>query len=370
MSRKSTGFFAKHSRSSAALISLGIHVVLMVVAISFVAVSVVQKKAPSFEAKTINRPRMELKKLQVPIKIRKKKMQAPKLRKNIVSRPTTKSLDIKLPELAGIKGGLGYLNDAGGLGEIGFNLDMNIFGGDKGSGNEFVGTFYDLKQTKRGKPTEMDEAGYYEVLEKFDSSWNINRLEDFFKAPKNKYCNSFMLPEMSAEAAPEAYGVADVVQPRHWVAYYKGLIAAPETGRYRFCGLGDDVLLVRINGRLVINASLTQGRVNDWDSTDKNNRKFPLAAGEMVIGSWFRLNKGRPVEMEVLFGECPGGVFFCQLLIEQEKKEYRRVVYGQETRPVLPVFKTTEIPEQLIPKMKIDPDVCTTDGPVFGILSN
>ena len=72
---KKKPFFAKHANSSAALISLGIHAVLIVVALSFVAVTVIQKDDQKFEAKPVSRPHMKLKKLQVPVRLKKKKIQ-------------------------------------------------------------------------------------------------------------------------------------------------------------------------------------------------------------------------------------------------------------------------------------------------------
>ena len=55
------GFFANHAKSSAALVSLGIHAVLIVIALSFVAVTVIQKEDKAFEAKPVSRPKMRLK---------------------------------------------------------------------------------------------------------------------------------------------------------------------------------------------------------------------------------------------------------------------------------------------------------------------
>ena len=59
---------------------------------------------------------MQLKKLQVPVNIKKKKIQKPKLRKRIVVKPKLNQTipDIKMPEISGVKGGLG--NASGGLG--------------------------------------------------------------------------------------------------------------------------------------------------------------------------------------------------------------------------------------------------------------
>jgi hypothetical protein len=125
-------FFANHAKSSAAIISLAIHAVLIVVALSFVAVTVIKKEDQKFEAKPVNRPRMAMKKLQVPVKMNKKKPK-PKLRKQITvkTKLDRKMPDIKMPEIAGMKGGLGS-GDGGSLGRaggIGFTMpEINIFG--------------------------------------------------------------------------------------------------------------------------------------------------------------------------------------------------------------------------------------------------
>ena len=83
---------SRHTKSSAALVSLGIHALLIVVALSFVAVTVIEKEEQQFEAKPVKRPVQKLRKLKVPVKNSKKKPK-PKLRKQIV----VKNLNRKTP---------------------------------------------------------------------------------------------------------------------------------------------------------------------------------------------------------------------------------------------------------------------------------
>jgi len=375
-----------------------IHAVFIVVALTFVAVQVYVKPEQTFEAKDVKRPQMKLRKLQVPVK-EQKKSQAPKLRKTIVTKTKT-NIDIAMPEIVGIKGGTGY-GTGGGLGGLGFGFDMDLFGssrrsGAEGGGNEFVGTFYDLKQTPTGEKTKLGELfateGAYGPAEDaacelissfFSSGWDPRRFDGCFKAPKLKYATAFMMPAMDASAAPKAFGVADQVEPNYWLCHYKGQIAAPETGRYRFCGIGDDVLAVRVKGKLVMDACWPNkiGRLTNWESDDDNNRKYPSIApntvegwyytdSKMVIGDWFTLRKGEPVDVEILIGEMPGGSFTAQLLIEQKDKEYKMAPYDEGERPVLPIFKTIPIDEKLLPMMRIDPDIETPKGPDFSVLKN
>ena len=365
-------FFASHAKSSAMVVSLAIHAVVIVVAILVVVAKVIVPEDPDFQVKKVKRPKMPPKKIQVPVDVKKRKPK-PRLRKRIVVNKKTFT-DIQMPEITGIKGGLGNMGGDG-LGSMGFDLDIgDLFGSNTSMGNEFTGSFYDLKQTKDGKPIEMTDGKYMDALSRFAKGWQTSRLDEFFKAPKEKYATFFMIPKMGADAAPKAYGVADVVQPKHWVAYYTGHFSAPETGRYRFCGYGDDILLVRVKKRIVLDASHQpwEGRVTNWKSDDENSRKYPMGGDHLIIGDWMKLTQGVPMEIEIFLGECPGGGFACQLMIEQKGKTYRQTPYKTATesgtRPVLPVFKTKEIPQELHGQMRINPNEVTLEGPTFGVV--
>jgi hypothetical protein len=387
-------FFAQHAKSSALVVSLVLHGVLIVVALTFVAVSVVIKSEQTFEVKEVKRPRMKLRTLQVPVK-EQKKTQAPKLRKTIVSKPKLKNMDIRMPEIVGVKGGTGY-GRSGGLGGLGFDFEMDLFGGNKrGTGNEFVGRFYDLKQTKDGRLTEIGELIakakstdyltdpdlrqalllYEDVVRRFLSGWSTGNLKNYFMAPREKFATTFIIPHINADEAPKAYGVEKQVKPTKWIALYKGQIAAPASGKYRFCGRGDDILAVRVKKDLVLDAGIAN--VSGWQSRDPMSAKYRMFGDNaMVIGDWFYLQKGRPVDMEILIGENPGGIFYCQLYIEQDGATYpmRSETYTdqdtQETitlqRPILPIFKTADVPEKVAGKMNLNPNWATIEGPNFG----
>ncbi len=371
MSRKR--FFANHAKSSAMVVSLAIHAVIVVVAILVVVAKVIIPEDPDFQVKKVKRPTMPPKKIQVPVDVKKRKPK-PRLRKRIVVNKKTFT-DVKMPEISGIKGGLGNMGGDG-IGGLGFDLKMDLFGGSSSGGNELVGTFFDLKQTKDGKPTGMNDGRYIAALQKFMKSWDARRLKNYFMAPTKKYASFFMIPDIDANAAPKAYGVDNVVKPKHWVAYYTGNISTPETGHYRFWGSGDDVLAVRIRGRLVLDAGTQQK--TGWKSDDDNNARYPALKTKsygqrpMYIGDWFKLTAGKPSEIEVLLGEMPGGLFYCRLLIQKKGVEYEQAPFSYNgrtgTRLVLPVFKTKEIPKELIGKMRINPKIETLEGPSFGVL--
>lgn len=353
-------------RSLAFIITVAVHVALIIVAGSYVAMTLIKKEEPKFEGKKISRPKMKLKKLQVPIKV--KKIKQPKFQQKMAAPVKNTAMDFKMPSMGGIKGGMGSL-DGGGLGSLGFGMRFDtLFGGDATAGNELVGTFYDLKQTAKGMPIPMDDNGYCFRIKKFLESWNEREIRDFYQAPQKKYAIAMMMPFMDAKEAPEAFGVGDVVKPRHWAIHYKGNITAPETGRYRFCGRADDVLVVRVNRAIVLDASYKgwEGKLTEWESSAPENDTFPIGNSTIVYGDWIRLRKGQTVPIEILLGEIPGGEFYCYLLLEQAGKTYKQIPSNGGMKPVLPVFKMAAIPEGLQEKMKIKPDEVTVDGPVFG----
>ena len=137
MRRKS--FIVRHSKSSAIIVSLIVHAVAIICALFFVAVTIIQKNDVSFEAKEIKRPKMNLRKLQVPVNV-KKPPQQPKLRKQIVVKPNVAKItpDFKMPEIVGVKGGLGAAGRGGlgGAASLGFSMpDFDMFG-IKGKGEK------------------------------------------------------------------------------------------------------------------------------------------------------------------------------------------------------------------------------------------
>jgi hypothetical protein len=126
------GFLGAHAKSSAMVVSLVIHAIILLVAVSFVAVKIIVKDEQKFEVKKVSRPKIQLKKLQVPVKMKAKRPK-PKLRKRLVSTPKLdrKVPVFKMPEISGVKGGLGSAGDdgLGGSGGIGFMMpEIEMFG--------------------------------------------------------------------------------------------------------------------------------------------------------------------------------------------------------------------------------------------------
>ena len=119
---------------SAFFVSIMIHIVLLFMAGAYVALEIIERQEIKFVAKQFSRPKMKLRKLQVPVQIeRKLRRQAPKLSKRVVIEPRlkTKSVEFEMPDITGFGGGrISHLAGEGlGGGSLGFaSSQINLFG--------------------------------------------------------------------------------------------------------------------------------------------------------------------------------------------------------------------------------------------------
>jgi hypothetical protein len=329
--------------------------------------------------------------------------------------PEPDSSDISaLPNLSSgsISGGLGGSGSGGGKGTgtgqgfgsgAGIGLGngtgkMNPFGVMEPANNALVGTFYDLKQSKNGKPTPLgQETNWGQIIEKYRSvvydftkrGWNERQLTEYFQAPQKLYQTKIFMPSMEADAAPKAFGQNTIAGSR-WVVVYRGTVMPPKTGKYRFVGAGDDVLAVRFAGKNVFDYGYESATGNI--SFAANKQKLEVAAKDrgwehdrkdvampepmqiyrygslsdrhtkdifgVAVGLEFEAKEGTPYPIEILIGEDPGGFFFGYLLIEEIGAQYKKDPSGS---PILPLFRLDNNPPPVLkPGPPFDPN-----GPVW-----
>jgi hypothetical protein len=259
---------------------------------------------------------------------------------------------------------------AGGQGtEKGIGKMTTLFGSTEASSGTLTGVFYDLKQTSSRKPSGMTPVHYNEVIGEFlDKKWNETVLGDFYKLKQSIYASQFFIPLQRAEAAPAAFKAEKEVQPAMWVILYQGEFKAPHSGKFRFAGYADDVLLVRVNGKMVLDgsrASLGFDRdLKGFSDPSKQQENHPVGNGRLSYGSWMNLGAGQSNTIQVLLGERPGGHFCAFLLIEDKAENYKKEGNG---RPILPLFQmaAVEMDFNAAIQAKTAPTF-EAKGPIFG----
>ena len=365
------------------LLSIGIHAVILLVGGYLVVSQIAEDRKISFGGGD----QKQQAELQHKVK-RRALPSAPAPNKRI----TTKSSDAKValpdmpevarnmgPSIAGSMGSGGFavgtgLGGAGGLaagGSKGNDFSkVNFFGlrtPSKGGG-EFIGTFYDLKQTRGHQPTNMTVDEWTAFTQKWvKDGWDVKELQKYYAGPHQLRTPFMFIPCMAASEGPKAFGLEREVKPGRWVAHYKAKVVSPVSGKYRFVGVGDDALLVRFNGKVVLNSM--------DPSTMSNPVMFYHYEGmrtSLPAGVWFNVNAGTPNEMELLIGENPGGLLYALLLIERANAHYEKDPKGL---PILPVFRLSNaVPSPMSEKdikaqVKDVPDAVTFIGkaPPFSI---
>ena len=353
---------------SAVLLSILIHAALFLLAGLLVVFTVVKVKEPEFEApKAVERPKMKLKKP----KVKMKKTSRPRSTTRIVTQKNRASMpDIQLPEMSGLGEGLG-----GGLGD-GFSMlpelsETTLFGAGLTTGNDFIGTFYDLKRRRDGSPGIMDVGTFRDVVARFvRGGWNKSELARYYRSPKKLFATTFMVPTMHSSAAPAAFG--EDTGGWCWLMHYEGKLVHKDGITFRFWGQGDDILVVRVDNEVVLNGSYfdTAPLLSNWQSSSPENRIYQMGNATAVVGDWITLEPGVPLDMEVICGEVPGGEFDMMLVVEEKGVEYE---VNSMSGPILPIFKTVESSHDLqdiILEWLVPGEASVMDGPVFSDFSS
>ena len=223
--------------------------------------------------------------------------------------------------------------------------EPGVFGRSERGTAALVGIFYDLKQTQQREPIPGGGKDYAKIIDDFLVSGLDEALFNrFFRAGLPLYTTQIAIGRMSADAAPKAFGVEGVVKPRDWVVHYKGQIAPPEDGTYRFVGAADDMLTVAINRKVVLVGNLPDTRfpLLNW--------KLPAGQGPATAahkgakyGDWIELRADRPVDIDILIGERPGGMFNALLLYQKKGETYPVTKRGEV---ILPLFQVAPVAMQ------------------------
>ena len=217
----------------------------------------------------------------------------------------------------------------------------SAFGTSGGTEAALIGILYDLKQTQQGERSEVTEDNYTQVIGEFlESDWDEGVLNQFFRVSRPVYATRIFIRTISADQAPKAFGVDDVVEPRLWLVHYKGQVEAPMDGVYRLAGFADDFMAARVNGKTVLVCGRPDGIPNDFPWEPSSPDGMNVGNGKVRYGDWISVKEGEVIDLDVLVGERPGGIFSAWLYIQRKGESYSM----QGSDPILPPFQLSETP--------------------------
>jgi len=256
-------------------------------------------------------------------------------------------------------------------------------GGNMGDGGEgdgrgnlkgmLQGVFYDLKQTRDRKATDAMgnpsvENDYTRdrilpVLKEFingpwrreydkDGRVHYPALDGYYCSPTRLWNSCFYTKQINATEAPAAFLCGKEVNTGGWACIYSGNVVAPFSGKFRFVGYCDDIMLIRFNKKIVFDYgwySATMG-VNLMffgeshgsfhrvlSGHPENERQRRLIADSAIYsnhmldvycpefddrhgiakGPVLEVEEGQVYPIEIMISEVPGGKFTMLLFVEQ-----------------------------------------------------
>lgn len=261
-----------------------------------------------------------------------------------------------------------------------------LFGFSEKMGGELEGTMYDLKLKADGKkPSGINEQTFAEAVKKIvRNRFRPSALADFYRVDKKFFATMFYIPLREAGEAPKTFGVEGKVKPNNFIIHYTGSFAAPEDGTYRFVGLGDESIIVMVDGSVKLEGNwvpfLSYAERNDRQG-DPVLEFFPVDKKEnegwarLKEGEWIALKAGQPRRLDVVLVEqgdpsAPGGGNFAfVLLMEKQGFKYETKKRGGKTVTVLPPFLLEEPDSGMQKIMRENKDKLEVDlksAPIFG----
>jgi len=239
------------------------------------------------------------------------------------------------------------------------------FGFDECARGDLTGTLYDLKRNGANQARAVDFTRDLRGL--VEARFSSKALKQFYRVPKPLYLSHLLQPYIPAEQGPEAFGVGKLMEPRQWIVHYTGQFQCLMAGRYRFVGDFDDILLVFVNGRLVLEAGWGEP-VSDWRPQENVGTDLCYTTHPLVYGDWVELLPLKPTRIDIVIGENPGGWMGGLLLVEQEGRTYRRDAAG---RAVLPLFALQPLTETEQASLRQFPGFAIEERtPIMGIRSD
>ncbi len=234
-------------------------------------------------------------------------------------------------------------------------------GSEKKSDSGFRGQFWDLKRLRNGKPSPFElpraNTATLSMLSRFyNSNWDTKQFESYYKSPRQLNTSCFYMPFSLDKEATNAYDPTGrfKLKEGRWVAIYRAKVQAPQSGTFRFVGIGDSVLSVRFNGKNVFTSSMhtiTDGTFfgAERESFRRDKTFYPYSTikvwneeaglGGFIAGDDFEVRQGDWYDMDVMISEIGGGFFgFCLLIDEVSDKSPRpKTKCGQ---PIFQLFRT------------------------------
>lgn len=219
------------------------------------------------------------------------------------------------------------------------------------------GTFYDLTKTVKGEEGLVVKSSCWVSPEYCTETkkWvmgDYSGLKRFASSPAKDFTH-LHFPCVSCVGGAEIFGVSSDMSQNSWAVVYRGRVKAPTSGRFRFVCAADDLMSIRFDNNLVLEAGYCiptmyedemgnkrngEGLVNFVDICrqlrdrmqgdngagklhegysvlrPKETSRYNSDFGGLIVGKEFNVQAGRSYPIEILFVNVAGNTQASLLL--------------------------------------------------------
>lgn len=226
-----------------------------------------------------------------------------------------------------------------------------------------AGTLY-LMSSAQYKANEDEVNAFRKWMRSFSiSGWPESHLAGLPKSSNQLFTTQILIPQILALEAPKAFGIDKQKSLVRFFIRYRGKVSPPRSGRWRFVGYGDDILVVRLSGKVILESSAPWGKLNIPGLTGWVPKKHYTYSPKVnyTVGDWTQLNGSTSYDIEVCMSEEPRtGDTSAVLLVEEEGATYEKTKDGT---PILPPW--TLAPDPTVASGKVSVPMQTKDVPVW-----
>jgi hypothetical protein len=204
----------------------------------------------------------------------------------------------------------------------------------------FMGTFYDFTRTQDGKVNQMNPAIYANIIRAFCKGFQAPVGYPCYKSDVTLYSKFFFFPPIADNQAGKAFKTPSSTEA-FWIAHYHGSFTPDAGGEYRLVGFGDNLLAVRINDRVVLDASDKGYLGNGWGYSSASRKHVgdillpgKDSATPVFLGDSFIVQPGASIHVDVAVGD-EGGIFCAGLFLAPKDPT---LAFTDKGIPKLPLF--------------------------------
>lgn len=214
-----------------------------------------------------------------------------------------------------------------------------FFGSTEKTDGTLVGRLYDLKQDRSRKKIAPNIGATLRAF--VEARFSASAFQGLYLSPTPLYATYAFFPRINAMEGPKAFDVEKEVEPVNFLVHYTGIVAPPTDVMVRFCGYGDDWLIVAVSNKIVLDGSWGTIPKHDyfgWHAPEESKTLFPGA--NFTKGDWIDWKANDFKKIDIVWSETGAAVSSLGVYVDIKGRTYKT---GADGLPEYPLFRLSPL---------------------------